>query len=247
MGRIIAIGDIHGCRPALEAIIDAITPTEDDELVLLGDYIDRGPDSWGVIQLLLKLQYICKFVALLGNHEEMLLSSFADRPSLRFWLGFGGDATLESYRLGREGLPAMTYDDMPFRKWLWMPEESARELRRFPVPHLAFLRECVSYYETHRHIFVHGNCRPDAEPAQESEQILRWEAVDPRWSQPHCSGKTLIVGHSAQKDGQILDLGFLKCIDTYCHGGGWLTALDVTSGQVWQASREGRLRNLPRR
>ena len=55
-------------------------------------------------------------------------------------------------------------------------------------------------------------------------------------------GKTAIVGHTPQGTGEILDLGYLICIDTYCVGGGWLTALDVESGRVWQANREGRLR-----
>jgi serine/threonine protein phosphatase 1 len=61
---------------------------------------------------------------------------------------------------------------------------------------------------------------------------------------PHESGKTVIVGHTSQKSGEILDLGHLVCIDTYCHGGSWLTALEVTTGQVWQANRNGELRPL---
>jgi serine/threonine protein phosphatase 1 len=59
----------------------------------------------------------------------------------------------------------------------------------------------------------------------------------------HCSGKTAVVGHTPQVTGEILDLGYLVCIDTYCVGGGWLTALDVDSGQVWQANRAGELRS----
>ena len=51
---------------------------------------------------------------------------------------------------------------------------------------------------------------------------------------PHVSGKRAIVGHSSQKSGEILDLGHLVCIDTYCYGGGWLTALDVDTDEVWQ-------------
>jgi serine/threonine protein phosphatase 1 len=240
-GRTIAIGDIHGCFQAFEALLQAIAPQPEDRLILLGDFVDRGPDSWGVIERILKLQQQCNLVSLLGNHEEMLLAAISDSDSLRMWLGFGGDATLESYRLGREKLPPLTNADVPFRKWLWMLEDSRKELRRFPVPHLEFLRACSAWYETQTHLFVHANCRPDVAPVEESEQILRWEVVDPRWAQPHKSGKVLVVGHTAQKDGQVLDLGHLICIDTYCHGGGWLTALDVDTGQLWQTNLEGRL------
>jgi serine/threonine protein phosphatase 1 len=240
-GRSIAIGDIHGCKQAFEAVLKAIAPGPDDELILLGDYVDRGPESWGVIERILQLEQQCKVVPILGNHEEMLLAALGDEASLRLWLGFGGDATIESYRRGREHLPPLTNADIPFRKWQALPEESARELRRFPVPHLAFLRACVACHETATHLFVHANCRPERMPREESEQTLRWEAVDARWAQAHKSGKTLIVGHTAQRSGEILDLGFLKCIDTYCHGGGMLTALDVNKGTVWQADTSGRL------
>jgi serine/threonine protein phosphatase 1 len=58
----------------------------------------------------------------------------------------------------------------------------------------------------------------------------------------HCAGKVAIVGHTPQKSGEVLDLGYLKCIDTFCHGGGWLTALEVGTGKVWQANLAGQMR-----
>jgi serine/threonine protein phosphatase 1 len=244
-GRTIAIGDIHGCRQAFEALLQAIAPQPEDRLILLGDFVDRGPDSWGVVERILKLQHECNLVSLLGNHEEMLLTAISDPDTLRPWLGFGGDATVESYRLGREGLPPLTNADVPFRKWLWMLAESRNELHRFPVSHLEFLRACSAWYETRTHLFVHANCRPDVAPVEESEQFLRWEAVDPCWAKPHKSGKVMVVGHTAQKDGQVLDLGHLICIDTYCHGGGWLTALDIDTGHKWQCDLEGRVASEP--
>ena len=64
----------------------------------------------------------------------------------------------------------------------------------------------------------------------------------PDTARPHVSGKTAVVGHTPQRGGEVLDLGFLKCIDTFCNGGRWLTALDVTSGRVWQANNRGELR-----
>ena len=64
-----------------------------------------------------------------------------------------------------------------------------------------------------------------------------------RWRMPDYSGKIAVVGHTPQRDGKILDLGYLKCIDTFCVGGGWLTALDTDTGQFWQATAEGQLRS----
>ena len=60
---------------------------------------------------------------------------------------------------------------------------------------------------------------------------------------PHCSGKTAVLGHTSNKQGQIVNLGHLVCIDTYCCGGYWLTAFDATTGRVWQANEAGEFRS----
>src|SRR4051794_17347253 len=104
-GRTIAIGDIHGCSAALDALLDAIAPGPQDTLVTLGDHIDRGPDSRGVIDRLLALAYGCRLVPLLGNHEELLLAALRDRVALRRWLTCGGVETLRSYGWAPGGPP----------------------------------------------------------------------------------------------------------------------------------------------
>ena len=71
--RTIAIGDIHGCSAALDALIAAIRPRPDDVIVTLGDYIDRGPDSQGVLEPLIDLGRRCRLIPILGNHDQMLL------------------------------------------------------------------------------------------------------------------------------------------------------------------------------
>ena len=71
-GRVIAIGDIHGCCFALEKILEWIRPQSEDTLVLLGDYVNRGPNGPGVLDRLIQLQRECHLVALLGNHDEMV-------------------------------------------------------------------------------------------------------------------------------------------------------------------------------
>jgi serine/threonine protein phosphatase 1 len=69
-----------------------------------------------------------------------------------------------------------------------------------------------------------------------------WTHLHLRVPPPHASGKTVIVGHTPQVDGEVLDLGHLICIDTFCCGGGWLTALEVHTREIWQTDRDGRLR-----
>ena len=84
--RIIAIGDVHECAKALVTLFEAIQPTG------LGDYIDRGPDSRGVVEQVIALGKLCTVVPLLGNHEEMVLAALAGGQSeVRYWMTFGGD------------------------------------------------------------------------------------------------------------------------------------------------------------
>ena len=88
--RTIAISDIHGCLAALDTLLAAIEPQPADTLVLLGDYIDRGPHSRGVIERLLALQQKCHLVPLLGNHDEMMLDIYDGQTDLYIdWLMFG--------------------------------------------------------------------------------------------------------------------------------------------------------------
>lgn len=90
MERTIAIRDTHGCSIALKTLLETIRPTMADTIITLGDYIDRGPDSRGVLDLLLALRDECTFVPLMGNHEEMFLAARESRSELQFWLKFGG-------------------------------------------------------------------------------------------------------------------------------------------------------------
>ena len=213
--RTIAIGDIHGCPKALRAIIDAVQPTADDTLVLLGDYVDRGPDSRGVLDYVLELESRYRVVPLMGNHELMLLDSVQNPRVIGPWLECGGDSTVRSY----DG-----------------------NLSNIPPEHLEFIRRCKRYYEVATHFFVHANYAADIALDEQPDYLLFWEHLHFHVPAPHENGKLAIVGHTSQKTGEILDHGHVVCIDTFCYGGGWLTAIDVESGQVWQADRHGRLR-----
>jgi serine/threonine protein phosphatase 1 len=100
----------------------------------------------------------------------------------------------------------------------------------------------LPYYETDDVIFTHANYLPELPMAEQPEHQLRWALFDATEMRPHASGKKVIVGHTEQPNSEVLDLGFAACIDTACWRHGWLTALDVHSGEIWQASRFGMLR-----
>jgi serine/threonine protein phosphatase 1 len=222
-GRTIAIGDIHGCADALAALLDAIAPGPDDTLIPLGDLIDRGPDSRGALDRLLAVSGRCRLVPLLGDHEEMLLDAFRDKAAIKRWLTCGGVETLRSYG--------------------WSPGGPRRPLADwFPERHQELLSACRPYHETGTHLFVHAGYLPELPLDEQPGEVLRWRVTDPRTAVPHGSGKVAVVGHTPQRSGEVLDLGFLVCIDTNCVRGGWLTALDVETGRAWQADRHGRLR-----
>ncbi len=216
-GRLIAIGDVHGCVHALETLIEAIAPAPDDRLVFLGDLIDQGRESCQVLDLILTLQQRTQVVLIEGNHEQMLLAARDSEPALRYWENCGGVATLNSYRFGG------SLDDIPQRHW-------------------DLLATCLAYYETADCIFTHANYVPELPMDKQPEHHLRWALFDPAEMHPHISGKRVIVGHTEQENSEICDLGFATCIDTACWRHGWLTALDVHSGELWQASRWSLLR-----
>jgi calcineurin-like phosphoesterase family protein len=221
--RTIAIGDIHGCSDALSAVIDAVAPEPEDTIVPLGDIIDRGPDSRGVLDQLIALATRCRLIPVMGDHEQMLLDAFDDLPTVGRWLNSGGADTVRSYGW-KPGGPRRGLAD-------WIPE-----------PHRAFLNSCRDYHETATHLFVHAGLVPELPIWKQPGLALRWRVTDVRTAERHCSGKVTVVGHTPQRSGEVLDLGFLVCIDTDCVRGGWLTALDTTTGQVWQADRNGKLR-----
>jgi serine/threonine protein phosphatase 1 len=94
--RLLAIGDIHGCSRALDALLEVVSPGSDDVIVALGDFVDWGPDSRGVLDRLLELRSRCHLIGLRGNHEEMMLRSRLNADEHAIWLRAGGDATLRS-------------------------------------------------------------------------------------------------------------------------------------------------------
>src|SRR6478672_11639404 len=95
--RTLAIGDIHGCLRALDALLELVRPQPEDLLVTLGDYVDRGPDSPGVLDRLISLKSACRLVPLKGNHDLMMLDALDNPDAFRDWLSTGGRKTAQSY------------------------------------------------------------------------------------------------------------------------------------------------------
>lgn len=216
--RLIAIGDVHGCSHALDALLAAIAPAPEDQLVFLGDLIDQGHDTRDVLQRLLRLEQECQVVLIQGNHEEMLFAARNSDQALRYWENCGGVNTLNSYHFGGG-------------------------LERIPADHWALLDRCLPYYETDEFIFTHAHFLPDVPMSDQPAHQLRWAMFDPAETMPHYTGKPVTVGHTEQRSGEVLDLGFATCIDTACWRHGWLTALDVRTKETWQASRWGQIRD----
>src|SRR5262245_45828396 len=130
--RTLAIGDIHGCSAALDRLLELVRPGPDDMIVTLGDYVDRGPDSRGVLDRLIRLHLTGRLVALRGNHEIMMLTARENYQYYETWLSVGGRSALKSYG------PDATLDDVPAVHWRFIEQD------------------CGDWYETDTHIFIHG-------------------------------------------------------------------------------------------
>jgi serine/threonine protein phosphatase 1 len=218
--RLFSIGDIHGCETALQRLLEIVPLSGDDQIVTLGDYVDRGPRSRQVIDWLIAQTERGGVIPLRGNHEVMMLEALRGEIPLPQWLQFGGDTTLNSYA----------------------PAGQAACLEDLPLSHLRFLEQrLLPYYETDTHIFVHACVSPKLPMNRQSNDVLFWHRFE-EMTRPHQSGKIVICGHTAQKAGLPVSHGFAICLDTWVYGQGWLTCLEVATGQYWQANQAGETR-----
>lgn len=212
--RVFAIGDIHGSLGAMEALDQALTFGKSDTVITLGDHIDRGKNSRGVIAYLLELKKRCRLIPLRGNHEIMMLRAHADRHLLPFWLSHGGDATLDSYQ-------ASSFDDIPPNHW-------------------RFIESTVPLHRERNAFFVHANACPETDFENQPDRLLYWTPLTK--ITPHKSGLKMICGHTEQPGGLPLATPHAICLDTGAHSGGWLTCLNVDTLEYHQASETGLIR-----
>lgn len=218
-----AIGDVHGCLDqlrALEALIaeDARQVEGDKYLVLLGDYVDRGPKSAQVIDHLLAppppgFGRVC----LRGNHEEMMLGAVAAGEGIGSWLSFGGEETMQSY-----GVPG----DVAAALGTW-PRNLQRQLLATYVPgeHVAFLSALPVALEMPGYAFVHAGVRPGYALSQQRDDDLMWIG-GAFVESPESFGAIVVHGHTATAQPVLLPnrIG----IDTGCYQTGRLTAIRLS-------------------
>ncbi len=201
-GTTCVIGDIHGCFSSLSALLDLVLDRA-DTLVFLGDYIDRGPDSRRVIDLLLEVQRNhARTICLQGNHEFMLQEFLAGRD-LSLYLEVGGLQTLASY-----GLPPT------------MTGPSVRAA--LPADHLAFFSDLPLYWQDQYAIYVHAGLEPGRHLSMQTGQWCLW-ARDRFIASRHDFGKRVIFGHTPFRE-PLVEANKIG-IDTGAVYGGRLTAL----------------------
>lgn len=210
--RIFAVGDIHGCYDKLAKMMKTLpwNPNSDDLLLFIGDYIDRGPKSRDVIELLVQLKKKGgNFVFLKGNHERMLTDYYVHQKDQMLYVANGGAETIASYVEGGIG-----------RKAFVLPED-----------HLEFLLSLQNYYETEDYIFVHAGLRDGVPVDEQSEEDLLWIREEFIYSNFDWD-KRVIFGHTALET-PFVTPGKIG-IDTGAVYGNKLTAVELPAMKFYQ-------------
>ena len=210
MSRTYAVGDIHGSLGKLRSLVARCERDADGRpllFVFLGDYIDRGPDSRGVVEYLIELQARMpgRVIALKGNHESLAMAALDSSMSAVHWLMEGGVMTLRSYRVSR-----------------------ADEL---PANHLAWLRSLRLSYDDGQRLFVHAGVNPEKSLAAQDDSDLLW-IREPFLSDARDYGRLIVHGHTPTSTG-MPDLRANRLnIDTGAVYGRGLTAAVFDSGRT---------------
>ncbi|MFM5895815.1 MAG: metallophosphoesterase family protein [Novosphingobium sp.] len=224
--RIYAVGDVHGRLDLFEAIIAAIEaddasrgPSRTSEVILLGDLIDRGSDSAGVIAAAREWSQRSKVRILLGNHEEMFLKAFDSEEVLRSFLRWGGRETVLSY-VAEPG----EYHRADLAR--------TRELMKASVPaeDLDFIGSFEDSISIGDYLFVHAGVDPETPLAEQKVSDLRW-IREPFLSHTGDLGAVVVHGHTITEQPQVRPnrIG----IDTGAYDSGRLTALGLEGSTRW--------------
>jgi len=215
------IGDIHGCVAELTRLIESLPLAKRDQVIFLGDYIDRGPDSCGVISYLLGLRQTCSsidFVFLKGNHEDMLLSYLGYRGQHgEMFLANGGKSTLASYGLN--------------------PDEATAEnvSAAMPSGHLNFFQTLAHCHATDSFFCVHAGINPQKTLAEQTDEEFFW-IRNTFIYRSHPLPYTVLFGHTPQPT-VFFDLPYKVGLDTGLVYGNMLTCLELDEKVLFQISR----------
>ena len=215
--RIYAIGDIHGCLIELQGLLEIIDadlaryPVDHHRLIFLGDYVDRGPASRQVLELLIDLNKSSRdSIILKGNHEDWL-TGFLKDPELTGtgYMRWGGIQTLASY--GVEVEPGASFTD------------TARQARKqIPRAHWAFMRRLPLSHCEGDYLFVHAGIRPGISLEDQMEHDLIW-IRDDFLSHGGLFDKVIVHGHTPVEEPEVCNNRIN--LDTRCFDSGVLTAL----------------------
>ncbi|MEM9619271.1 MAG: metallophosphoesterase family protein [Pseudomonadota bacterium] len=227
--RIYAVGDIHGCLEELNSLLDKIqednkaasvfqTSGSNDRqqhttsLIFLGDYVDRGPDSRGVIERLIALKkHAPDTVFLKGNHEALMLDYLSNPHETEHWLDWGGEETLKSY--GVSPVAGRTNDDL-----------AATLKDKLPESHASFLQSLNLIHLEGDYLFVHAGLRPGVALHDQQEEDLLW--VRKKFHKMNASDRPeQVVVHGHQPVEKPLDAGWRIDVDTGACWSGRLTAV----------------------
>jgi len=226
--RVYAIGDIHGRLDLLDQLllrIEEDTAARGGEaqtrLVFLGDYVDRGPDSAGVVERLLELRagpIPTRFLA--GNHEEVFLKAIGgDDKLVRYFIRIGGRPTILSYGFSEEEYARLSFGEV-----------GAELLHRVPRRHVDFLSTLEDLIEVGDYVFVHAGLRPGVAFGEQKIGDLRWIREDFLHSGAN-HGKMVVHGHTITDD---VDLRPNRIgIDTGAYSSGRLTAVGLEGEARW--------------
>ncbi|HXG50788.1 MAG TPA: metallophosphoesterase family protein [candidate division Zixibacteria bacterium] len=215
------IGDIHGCLNEVRRLVEQLNPGASDRLVFLGDYIDRGPDSAGVVSYLLDLRKsaLCDTVFLKGNHEDMLMA-YLGLPGEHgdAFLYNGGIATLWSYDIS--------------------PTEAGLAAARLPPDHIEFFKTLRPYYITGEFLCVHAGVHPQKSLEDQSIADMLWIRAE-FIRNPHCLPYTVLFGHTPTQE-VFFDLPYKIGLDTGLVYGNKLSCLEIEKKVLIQIERGGR-------
>lgn len=223
-GPVYAVGDVHGCRRLLHGLLalirtDAAAFPGRPHVVLLGDVVDRGPETAGLLDDLLRPLPWGRLTAIRGNHEEMLLAFLADPHRHADWLAQGGFETLRAYGLPLDprDLPGLARRRVAQMLAAHLPDDHLRWLAALPWGHTLSL-------DGQDWVLAHAGYDPARGAAAQRPQDLVWGGRMPRQGE----GTRLVHGHVIREtaDPAAIAVG----IDTGAHATGRLTALRLARG-----------------
>jgi serine/threonine protein phosphatase 1 len=228
--RVYAVGDIHGCLDLLVRLTemiredDAARPSANTTIVFLGDLVDRGPDSRGVIDFLQSDRLApMAAVVLGGNHDEVLVRVLAgERDAVSALHRMGGRATALSYGISADEYDRGTFDDL-----------TGLLIERVPPDHASFLRSLREWYAIGDYVFVHAGIRPGTPMNEQKAKDMRW-IRDPFLNHAGDHGAVIVHGHTITGDAQ-LGLNRIS-IDTGAYASRKLTALGLQGAERWLLS-----------